>query len=71
LYIGRLSAGGDILDAQTIALGDPQPAGDGRWVFSGSTTCGQSGRFGYSVRVLPGHKAMTHPLELRLIRWPA
>ena len=71
LYIGRTSAEGNILDAQTVTLADPQPAGDGRWVFSGSTTCQQSGRYGYSVRVLPTHKAMTHSLELRLIRWPA
>jgi starch phosphorylase len=71
LYIGQTSADGEIIDAQTISLADPQPAGEGRWVFSGSTTCRRSGRFGYSVRVLPYHPSMTHPLELRLIRWPA
>ena len=70
LYIGRTNPEGEILDAQSVVLEDPRQLNDGLWVFSGSTTCRQSGRYGYSVRVLPAHPSMTHSLEMRLMRWP-
>ena len=45
-----------------------QPA-DGVWEFETTTTCRQSGRFGYSARVLPFHPELVNPFELGLIRW--
>jgi len=71
LYIGLLDTQGEIRDAAAIPLTECQPSGEGRWNFSGHTTCARSGRHGYSVRVLPSHPRMTHPFEMRLIRWPA
>ncbi|MEW5702197.1 MAG: alpha-glucan family phosphorylase [Candidatus Zixiibacteriota bacterium] len=71
LFIGLLDAQDEIGGAVAIPLAERRPAGDGRWVFTGSTTCPRSGRHGYSLRVLPSHVRMTQPFETRLIRWPA
>jgi starch phosphorylase len=70
LYVGLLDAQGEIRDAVAIPLSERRPAGEGRWTFTGSTSCARSGRHGYSVRVLPSHQRMTHPFEMRLVRWP-
>jgi starch phosphorylase len=71
LYIGNLSVDDEIVDARTIDMSDPQRTDDGRWTFRASTSRPQSGRYGYSVRLLPSHPAQSHHLELRLIRWPS
>jgi hypothetical protein len=34
-----------------------------------TTPISSSGRLGYSVRVLPGHRSLVHPHEMRLITW--
>lgn len=69
LYLGRLAPSGTIVDATGLEMkadGNPHA---GVYNFRCTTSLTSSGRLGYSVRVLPGHRSLVHPYELRLITW--
>lgn len=70
LYAGRLDAQDNITDAIPTPLVDPQNVGASHWVFSGTASFSGTGRHGYTIRVLPYHPGLTHPFEMRLMRWP-
>jgi len=68
-YLGRMDSEQQIIEATPIpmsAKGQPQGT---VWEFEATTICRQSGRFGYSARVLPFHPELVTPFELGLIRW--
>ena len=71
LYIGPLDPQDNFIDAHTIKMNQAEQTASGTWQFVGETSSPQSGRYGFSVRVLPSNQAMTHPFELRMIRWPS
>jgi glycogen phosphorylase len=69
LYMGKLSPSGDIVDptsVEMVADGNPHA---GIYNYYCTTPIASSGRLGYSVRVLPGHRSLVHPHEMRLITW--
>ncbi len=69
LYIGRLSQRGEIADARIFEMspnGSPQA---GVYAYHCDAPVNSSGRFGYSVRVLPGHRSAVHRHEFGLITW--
>jgi starch phosphorylase len=69
LYLGRISQRGEIADARSIEMlpvGNPQA---GIYTYACNAPLTASGRFGYSVRVLPGHRSSVHPHEFGLITW--
>ncbi len=69
LYLGRISQRGEIADARSIEM---QPVGNpqaGIYTYTCSAPITASGRFGYSIRVLPGHRSSVHPHEFGLITW--
>ncbi len=69
-YLGRLDSDHRISDAIPITMTPQGEAGeDGIWRFTTQTTCRQSGRYGYSARVLPYYPEMVGPFELGLIHW--
>ncbi len=70
LYFGKIDNSDQVIDATSIPLSEVKDLGDGTHAFSGTTTRKRSGRFGYTVRVLPAHHSMAHPWEMRLVRWP-
>lgn len=70
LYFGKLDVTDQVIDAASIPLSEVKDLGNGSYAFSGSTTRKRSGRYGYTVRVLPAHHSMAHPWEMRLVRWP-
>lgn len=71
LYFGKLDTDDQVKDATAIPLPEVHELGGGVFSFSGTTTRKRSGRYGYTVRVLPAHHAMAHPWEMRLVRWPS
>jgi starch phosphorylase len=71
LYFGRLNSHDEVKDATPIPLPEVHDLGGGIWEFSGTTTRRRSGRYGYSVRVMPSHHAMANTWEMRLVRWPS
>jgi starch phosphorylase len=68
-YLGRLDSEHRITEAVPIPMSAKTQPVDGVWEFETTTTCRQSGRFGYSARVLPFHHELVNPFELGLIRW--
>ncbi|MCC6962187.1 MAG: alpha-glucan family phosphorylase [candidate division Zixibacteria bacterium] len=69
LYIGRLSQRGEIADALTFEMDPDGSAQAGVYTYRCHTPLTTSGRFGYSVRVLPGHRSAVHRHEFGLITW--
>jgi starch phosphorylase len=68
-YLGRMDSEQQIIEAMPIpmsAVGQPL---NGVWEFAATTICRQSGRFGYSARVLPFHPELVTPFEPGLICW--
>jgi starch phosphorylase len=68
LYYGLLSAQGGIVQPQRQEM---LPAGqrDGVTEYAAEIRCSDSGRQGYTVRVLPRHLHLVHPFIPHLIRW--
>jgi starch phosphorylase len=71
LYLGRLTADGDLVDAVAIPMEARGPVGEGVFAFDASDVpCRGSGEFGYTVRVLPYHPDESRAFLPGLIRWP-
>jgi starch phosphorylase len=71
LYIGRISADGDIIDAQPLAMhatGEVDHSGHAFEV--AAHPCCHSGLHGYTVRVLPYHPELITAFLPGLIVWP-
>ncbi len=70
LYMGRLNADGEIVNAVSTAMSVVSQTGGGEYLFeAGNVICGASGRHGYTVRVLPYHPDLTTPFLPGLILW--
>lgn len=69
LYIGRVNAGGEIVEAGTVAM---ESAGDADGAVLFETTaepCRRSGLHGYTVRVRPRHADLVDQWEMGLVCW--
>jgi len=74
LCFGTLDALGEIAVPQTMEL---KPDGRHAWnghgaglvEYYGKVPCGESGQFGFSVRVLPTHDDLPHSFEPGLVTW--
>jgi glycogen phosphorylase len=68
LFLGRLNAAGDLMNATVIPM--PAAGGEGRRrFFDVATSCARSGLHGYTVRVRPDHPDLAVPLVPGLITW--
>jgi starch phosphorylase len=68
LYFGSLDEDGQLNSGSAVEM--PKVSSDGsiaRYVVE--MPCPSSGRAGYTVRILPRHEALSHPLEMSMIRW--
>lgn len=69
---GRVDEEDRITDAAAVALKPVGvPDGDGRWVYEGPLTLDRTGPFGYTVRILPGHRLLASGAELGLVAVPS
>jgi glycogen phosphorylase len=68
LYAGNVNAGDELVDAVPILM---QPTGTpkGGTIFEGLLPFEASGRFGFSVRVLPAHPDLASHQDLMLVKW--
>jgi starch phosphorylase len=72
LYVGRVDADGDIVEAEATPMQPIGPAENGGYLFEASAVpCRKSGLHGYSARVLPRHPDLTSPFIPGLIAWAA
>ena len=69
LYHGGLDGEGRIVDGRAVDMDHAEELGDGRHRFTGQLLARDSGKHGFAVRVIPGHKAMSTPFEPGLIIW--
>ncbi|MFF6813998.1 glycosyltransferase family 1 protein [Streptomyces sp. NPDC012403] len=69
---GRVDEEDRITDAAAVPLkpvGAPDP--EGRWVYEGPLALDRTGPFGYTVRILPGHRLLASGAELGLVAVPS
>ncbi len=70
LYLGRVNAQDEIVEAEVTPMRALAPNGDGRYLYEASAMpCRQSGLHGYTVRVLPHHPDLVSPFLPGLIVW--
>ena len=69
LYIGRLNADGEIIEAQATPLKLVEADGDGYLFEVAAVPCRLSGQHGFTIRVLPHRADLTASLQPRLIVW--
>lgn len=69
IYYGMVNDKGEIPEGIPATMHLQERADDGVYVFGGTLPCLGSGRFGYSLRVLPRHEDMLHFHEMGLILW--
>ena len=68
LYFGSLDEDGQLNTGQAAEMTQVNnDSGPARYVVD--MPCPSSGRTGYTVRILPKHEALAHPLEMSMIRW--
>ncbi|MFG2517183.1 glycosyltransferase family 1 protein [Streptomyces sp. NPDC048584] len=69
---GRVDEEDRITDAAAVALKPVGvPDGDGRWIYEGPLALDRTGPFGYTVRILPGHRLLASGAELGLVAVPS
>ncbi|HEX2808429.1 MAG TPA: alpha-glucan family phosphorylase, partial [Kineosporiaceae bacterium] len=64
---GRVTPADTLTDTNAAPLKHVEALEGGRHKYEGSLTLGQTGPFGYTVRVLPNSKHLTNPAELGLV----
>ena len=69
LYAGSVTSLGELVNASPIDLQHAADLGDGRHEFTGQIKANQTGRFGFSVRVLPHNELLDQPFIPGLITW--
>jgi starch phosphorylase len=68
-YCGPLTKDGRFASRWTSRLEHASALEQGWHLFKGSTSSGQAGTFGYTVRILPHHPLLLDPHSLGLIHW--
>jgi starch phosphorylase len=70
LYHGPVDPRGNIRNGSSVRMAYKETTGqDSEHWFTGSMSCGETGRQGVAVRVLPRHADLVNPYELGLILW--
>ncbi len=70
LYHGQLDPDGQFRQGRTAEMTlQGQCDAEGRLNYAADVSSGQTGLAGYTVRILPRHKAMPDPREMGLIKW--
>jgi starch phosphorylase len=67
-YYGRLDHQGEFAGRETVTLEVQDSDGDS-YTFRGLIPCRTTGRFGYTVRVMPSHKRLENPFAMGLVTW--
>ena len=69
LYYGPLDPQRQIAAAETATMSCQESIGEGDYLFVGTLPCRTSGRYGYTLRILPRHEELVRPFEPGLILW--
>ncbi len=69
LYHGPLNTESEITPGTATVMEYVETKENGEYTFAGAIPCQLSGRYGYTLRVLPHHEDLSSPYEPRLISW--
>jgi len=69
LVHGQVGQGDEIADPERLAMVVDGDGDDGCARYRGRFTVGATGRYGFTVRVLPSHEDLANPVELGRIAW--
>jgi glycogen phosphorylase len=69
VYYGNIDDAGNLYEAKDVMMDHIKELGKGLHVFESRITCDNTGRFGYSVRILPSHPSLIYPVDMGLICW--
>ena len=69
VYSGPVDLEGKFAGRETTLMEPSAPTPDGWQEFTGRVTPAETGRFGYTVRILPHHPLLLDPHSLGLIKW--
>jgi starch phosphorylase len=69
LYYGPLDPQRHITGGDTAAMACEESLGEGTHLFAGTLSSRTSGRYGYTLRILPRHPDLVRPSEPGLIHW--
>ena len=68
-YYGALDADGAINEGIAVDMDHAESLGDGRHRYVGQITAGNSGNYGFALRVIPGNEALATPFLPGMIAW--
>ena len=68
LFFGQISSKGEIIHAQRKEM-DFTNTRDRIAEYSTKLSCDETGRYGYSVRIIPKHELLVHPYIPGFIKW--
>jgi starch phosphorylase len=69
LLVGRLDAAGELAEREVVAVEYCQDLGRGKHRYKGLIPPRDSGRYGFSARILPRHPYLADPYDLGLVSW--
>jgi starch phosphorylase len=69
IYAGPLDHEGHFTARKTTPMRPAEPLNDGWQLYRGTVAPLHSGKFGYTVRILPSHPLLLDPHSLGLIQW--
>ena len=69
VYYGKIDDGGNLFDVRKTMMDHSGEVGKGEHLFQVRIPCEDTGRFGYTVRILPSHPILIYPVDTGLITW--
>ena len=69
LYYGPMGADDDLTETQTVPMSSEPMPGENDYLFRGTIHFSQTGKLGFSVRILPKHPMLVHPVDMGLVVW--
>jgi len=67
-YYGRMDPNGDFVERNTVPL-EAVESFDGVHLYRGHVPCQKTGRFGYTVRVMPSQQRLENRFVMGLVAW--
>jgi starch phosphorylase len=69
LYFGPLSFEGEFTERQTVQMQAVDSDGNGNHHFEGEIPCVETGKYGFTIRIMPSHEKMETPYTTGLVIW--
>jgi starch phosphorylase len=68
-YFGPLSLRDEFTQRNTVQMRATDSGGNGNYRFQGEIPCGETGKYGFTIRVLPSSQKLETPYTAGLVIW--